>query len=440
MTRTIITFERFGEQVMVKLDLAPGDIPGLGDNWPVDLAGLPDGSLVERGAGLVKLLLDHAPVRNVLDHALAAPPGSAPWPLYFHVRASSADLVAWELIYSPQHGFCALDRRWPVARIASTRRPLEPRVLSAPLRIVAVLSAAARDGLPQLRALADALATADAAAVDVRLHVISGDQDVCDEAERRGISAELIKDTAPGLTRQITAARPHLLHVLCHGGGTAAGVRTLAFAHSADFDAYQPGDPDAAGSVRLAAAELVAALKPCNPWLVVLSACETAQAAGQGDGPALAHEMVCGGIPAVIGMRRLVDLTETNRFCAAFYPEALDVIRQALTAAAAPDRARVCDIDWAQALTAPRVVMSGVDPTAYDSWTDPVLYVQDDPLQVFVPSAQLSSTDFASLRGKLDQFRGALAALDPQTTHPDLIEDVRTRITELEQALALAGA
>jgi hypothetical protein len=50
----------------------------------------------------------------------------------------------------------------------------------------------------------------------------------------------------------------------------------------------------------------------------VLSACDTAEAA---DGPALAHALVAGGIPAVVGMRRLVDLTDANRFCAALYPE-----------------------------------------------------------------------------------------------------------------------
>jgi hypothetical protein len=49
----------------------------------------------------------------------------------------------------------------------------------------------------------------------------------------------------------------------------------------------------------------------------VLSACDTAEAA---DGPALAHDLVVGGIPAVAGMRRLVDLTDANRFCAAPLP------------------------------------------------------------------------------------------------------------------------
>ncbi len=446
MNRTILTFEKFGEQTMLKLDRAPSDFPGLGDNCQVNLATLPGGTLVQRGEGLVDLLRHHRAIREMLTAALAAPTGSAPSPLYFHVRTSSADVVAWELIYAPPHGFCALDRRWPVGRIASLSKPLAPRAFTPPLRMAAILSAAARDGLPQLRALADALRTADAAAVGVDLHVISGDQDVCDEALRRGATTELINPTAPGLARQITDAQPHLLHVLCHSGA-AAGVRSLVFAHNADFDAYPPGDPnpDAIGSVRLPVAELVAALLPSNPWLVVLSACESAQASGRQDGLALAHKMVSGGIPAVIGMRRLVDLTETDRFCAAFYPAALTVIRQALT----PGQPQVRTLDWAEALTAPRQVMSGADPATFDSWTDPVLYVQDDPLQVFLPSPQLQSADpspqlqsanYAGRQGKLDQFRGALATLDPATTHPDMIEELRARIAELEAALPQADA
>jgi hypothetical protein len=439
MIRTILTFERLGEQTVLKLDRATGDFIGLGDNCPVDLTTLPDGTLVERGAGLVALLQNHRTVRDGLAAALAAPLGSPPSPIYFHVRASSADVVAWELIYEASHGFCALDGRWPVGRIASRSEDLETRVFTPPLRIVAVLSAAARDGRPQLQALADAVDQANAAAVEVGLHVISGDQNVCDEALRHGATTELIKPTAPALARQIADAQPHLLHVLCHSGGTVAGVRTLAFAHSADFDAYEAGDPDALGSVRLPVVGLVAALKPCNPWLAVLSACETALASGQRDGLAVAHEMVCGGLPAVIGMRRLVDLSETDRFCTAFYPQAFAVIRQALSPGGPPGQPQVRTLDWAEALTAPRVVMAGMDPTAVDSWTDPVLYAQDDLLQVFLPSPRLSSADFAGPRGKLDQFRGMLTWLDPATTHPDVIKELQARITELEAAQAQAG-
>ena len=173
---------------------------------------------------------------------------------------------------------------------------------------------------------------------------------------------------------------------------------------------------------------------------MILSACETAEAATIQDGPALAHALVSAGIPAVIGMRRLVDLTDTNRFCAELYPELLAIVSDALQPIGPPNQPQgVRIIDWASALTAPRRAMSGADPCAVDSWTDPVLYVQDDALRVFPPSQQLSPSGYATLRAKLDQFQGYLETLDPATTAPGIIDEVRDRIAELEAALRQAG-
>ena len=58
------------------------------------------------------------------------------------MMAASADELPWEQIYDVQHGFCALDERWPIGRIARRRRQIKVRTFEPPLRIVAVLSAA----------------------------------------------------------------------------------------------------------------------------------------------------------------------------------------------------------------------------------------------------------------------------------------------------------
>ena len=431
MTRMILTFELAGDMTMLKLDDAPQDIVGLGENEPVDVSQLPSGTLIERGEALLALLYKHQAVRRGLAAALAVPPGSAPYPLYFHMRAAAADSLPWEQIYALPHGFFALDQRWPVGRIAARVRRVTDRIFAPPLKIVAVLSAAGRAGAPQLQALLQAVADADATATGVSLHVISGEQAVLDAATGPGVTAELIAPTAPELARQLTRASRHVLHTLCHGG-LVAGVRTLAFGHLADFEA---GFTDS-GSVRLSVPELLDALLPCNPWLLVLSACESAQASGSQDGPALAHDPASGGIPAVIGMRRLVDLTDTNRFCRALYPEVLSIIQAAL----APEQPHgVRTIDWAAALTGPRKVMSGDDPSLADAWTDPVLYAQNYELRIFPPSDQLSPADYAGLRAKLDKFQGYLANLDPAKTASGLIDEVRSRIGELQTTLAEAG-
>jgi hypothetical protein len=432
MTRTVVMFDRVGEQVLLTLDDAQIEVPGLGELIPVALPQVGDGTLIERGTLLAEWLQHHDPVRFGLQATLAAPLGSAPVPLYFRVRATSADALPWEQLYAQPHGFCALDGRWPIGRIAARRRDLIDRSFVSPLRIVAVLSAARQSGVPQLQALLAALRTPSAAAIGVALHVISGEQAVLDAAVGPGVTAELIAPDAPGLGRQITAARPHILHALCHGGVTAL-VRTLAFAHLADFDAEVDD-----GSVRLTAASLVTALTPGNPWLVVLSACDSAEAE-PGQGPALAHDIVSQGMPAVIGMRRLVDLSSTNRFCAALYPELFEVLRAAFDETDADgEQPQVHVVDWAAALTGPRRVMGGPDPSAVDAWTDPVLYAQTQPLRIFLPSPQLSPAQYARLRAKIDVFEKWLANLDPATTDPALIDELRARKADLESKLTPA--
>ncbi|TPQ22490.1 CHAT domain-containing protein [Streptomyces sporangiiformans] len=425
MKRTVVGFEPLGDQTVLKLVDAPTDIPGIGENAIARLT-MPDGTLVERGRALLEQLSLHPPVKAGLGAALSLPLTAEPAPLYFHVLAACADELPWEQLYDDTHGFCALDRRWPIGRIAKRRRPVKARAFVPPLRIVAVLSAAGRSGVPQLNALLDALGSEDARAIDVHVHVISGEQAVLDTANAAGranVSAELIAPTSPELARQISQAKPHILHLLCHGGAVA-GVRTLAFATLPDFDAE-----DDTGSLRLKVADLVSALLSCDPWLVVLSACETAEAT---DSLALAHEIVCHGIPAAVGMRRLVDLTDTNRFCEAMYPEVLAAVRGAVGPSQVPE---VREIDWATSLTAPRVSMGGAHPSEADSWSDPVLYVQDDPLRVYPGSPSLSTVDYSRLRAHLDFWEGYLATLDPLAVEPAVLEHVGARIAELRSQL-----
>lgn len=447
MTRTVIGLQGAGSAVFVSLDRAQGIYEG--DGAQIDLATLGNGTLIDRGRAILDLITAEEPVRSGLAAALANPVGSPPSPLYFHVRASAADAIEWEQIYKEPHGFCALDTRWPVGRIAKFVRDVKGREFTKPFRIVAVLAAARRDGQPQLKALADAV---QASPIDARLHVISGDEDVVASATALGATAELIAGTGPDLCKQIGAARPHVLHLLCHGGAVA-GVRTLAFANIPDVDEWKADDRRAdnskVGSLRLTVAALVEALNACDPWLVVLAACETAEAANVANGRAIAHELVSAGVTAVIGMRRVVDLHDTDRFCKALYPEVLATVQAAISPPGGGAAESV--IDWASALTNPRRVMSGADPSAADTWLDPVLYAQNDPLRVYragepppvdAPAPQpepLSPLEYAELQGKRDKYLGYLATLDPDTAAPGVLDEVRALISETEQRLAQAG-
>lgn len=437
MSRTVVSFEPLGNMTIFKLEDAPYDVPGLGEHGYADVSPLTAGGIVERGMALLQRLAAHPPVLAGLQAALTVPPGGEPTPLYFHMLAASADELPWEQIYDIHHGFCALDERWPIGRIARRRRLIRVRTFEAPLRMVAVLSAAGRSGLPQLETLLAAVASADAAAFGTHLHVISGDEDVLDAAAgHANVSGEKIAGQAPGLCQQLEDAQPDIVHLLCHGGA-AAGLRRLAFATLADVDAVAAGAgaEAATGSLRLSVADLIRALGSSDPWLVVLGACDSAEAA---NGPALAHDLAASGIPAVIGMRRLVDLTDTNRFCAALYPQVLAAIKTAV-AADGPAEPRI--IDWVTSLTAPRVSMSGPDPSLADAWSDPVLYVQDEPFKVaFTPvSPTPNPAEYARQQGRLDVWRGYLARLDPATTDPALLNEVLDTIAEIEASLAQSG-
>lgn len=438
MKRTVVGFTRHGDKVTIALNDAPLRIDGMHDTDVIDLPDVAGGPR-ERGAALLARLCTHPPVRAGLQAALAMPMGSPPSPLYFGVRAARADAMLWELIHADGAGFCALDPRWPIGRIATERSAVTPRGLAPPLRVVAVLSATAnRTGVPQLRALVRAAAAPRYAALNVRVHVISGEPAVLTAAVGPKVTSQTIAANGPALADQINAARPHILHTLCHSGGDVGGERVLAFGHTADFD-----EPElACGSVKLAAAELVRALQSFGPLLVVLGACETGET-GQ-DGPALAHAIACGGIPAVIGMRRMVDLRTADTFCAELYPEVFDLLNEAL-AQQVNGRSDIVTIDWASVLTTPRQVLSGGSFGHDDAWTDPVLYVQDEPLRI-LPAQTSAATEAlrvaearAAKQGKLDTLRGALASLDPATAPPGLIADLHERIAQLKAELADSG-
>jgi hypothetical protein len=250
------------------------------------------------------------------------------------------------------------------------------------------------------------------------------------------VTTELIRGTPTDLARQITAARPHVLHLLCHGM-EVAGVRTLAFATIGDVDS----DRSDFGSLSLPLSDLFVALQACDPWLVVLAACETAQAAeaapaGATPARSFAHDLVSAGVTAAIGMRRLVDLQETDRFTRELYPEVLAAVRAAIQ----PVQPGEQIIDWASVLTGPRKVMGGADPSQVDSWLDPVLYVQNDDLRVFPQTEVLSADDYTRMKGQLDQYRGFLASQDPDNTDPAVETDIRDRMADIEAILSQAGA
>jgi hypothetical protein len=428
--RLIVNFDSVGKTVVLKLSRGPAAIAGINQGRTVRIGPLRGANAQARGEELVKLLGRHEPVKQALTMALAQPPAAPPQPIYLRVISDVADALPWEQLYWKAQGFLALDPRWPVGRIAATEWELNDRAFLAPFRIVAVLSAAQRQGSGQLDALATAVADARKRKMDVKLHVITGEQAVYDRVGalgRKHVTREWIGVSADDVARQIADAKPSILHVLCHGD-YSAGVRGLRLASQADFLAQAD-----AGSVPLALGGLARALSLCDPWLVVLAACETAGVTE--DSSAFARGLVDTGIPAVIGMRRLVDLGAMNRFAQALYPEVLRTIEAALRPD--PNQPPVRTIDWITTLTAPRqAAIVGVDPAQDDAWSDPVLYAQQDTLRVYVPTKKrMSAEEYAQAAGHIDTLVSYRQGLDPATTPADVLNDLDTRIAELRAGL-----
>ncbi len=431
--RTIVSFGPLGKGVVVKLEQAPQDVAGILEWKKINLAPLNGNDARARGEQLLAILRKHQAVKAALSIALAQPPASEPQPLYIRGLAKAADELPWEQLYAAPHGFWALDSRWPVGRIASLLRDVNDRSFLPPFRVTAVLSAAGRTGVPQTESLISAVTSATAQSFSARLHVITGEQAVLDRIATENdprVTAEVIAPTSNGVAKQLTDAKPSILHLLCHGG-TAAGVRTLALATVQDFITGEQ-----TGSVRLSGQVLVEALSTCDPWLIVLAACQTAESA---EGPAMAHELADAGLPAVIGMRRLIDVTEADRFCAALYPELMATVERALRPED-DDTDTVHNrrlIDWATAMTGPRQAIADGDPVAVDTWSDPVLYAQHEPLRVYVPggTAPLTAEEYAELRAKLDKWVEFRKTLDPATTPDAFLADADSRIAELRAQL-----
>jgi CHAT domain len=428
--RLIVNFDSVGKNTVLTLYKAPALVAGMNMGRNVRIRPLAGANAQARGEELVKLLRRHEPVKQALAMALAQPPTAPPQPIYIRVVADAADALPWELLYAIPQGFVALDPRWPVGRIGTFVRDLTDRSFVAPFRTVAVLSAAARQGQAQLDALVRAVMDARQQGLTVHLHVITGEQAVIDRAHALNvghITAEWIAASPVDVGRQITDARPSILHLLCHGGFAAPGVRGLALATMQDFLAGEQ-----TGSVVLSLDMLARTLEPADPWLVVLAACETAQAT---DSAAFAHGLVNAGIPTVIGMRRLVDLGAMNHFCSALYPEIFATVTRVLKPD--PGRPPVRTIDWVTALTAPRQkAIVGINPAQVDTWSDPVLYAQEAPLRVYVPPDEgLSAEEYAALRARFDLFVLFRQRLDPVTTPAAVLAEADGEIARLQALL-----
>ena len=249
-----------------------------------------------------------------------------------------ADLP-WELLNDETEDFFALSRQTSLVRYLDVPRSSQPIPFTPPLRILAV-GASPRELTPldldeEMRGL--------------------------DELNRSsaGIEVQFLSHVSAGALRELLSADTfNVLHFMGHGTFDATtGEGMLAFEA-----------PD--GSLDLVSGRAFATkLKDLRSLgVVVLNACDTARARGQGgDNPfrGVATALVLGGVPAVVAMQRPISDRSAIGFSAAFYRHL----------------ARGDSID--EALTEGRQAIHSATPETFE-WATPVLFLRIPEGNVFV--------------------------------------------------------
>jgi hypothetical protein len=331
-----------------------------------DLASINPNELQRLGELLAERICQgNETIRVAFERALELAAQAESLPICFRVGDDVVHALSWEAFVGNQR-FVALDRRWPIARIARGGNISEGAQLpfEAPLKLCAVLSAVGRSALEEWRGIAAAVQAAREDGLEIDVTLLAGEEDVLTEArETDGVDAQPVPEGAFQLRTTLRGLAPHLLHVFCHGT-IKAGVRYLDIATARDFD-----DPAGSNSsVNLHVEELGTDLADTNTWAAVLNMCRGADAGDQ----QLTHAegLVNSGVPVAVGMRRLIDAADAFAFSAALYPSVFTAIK----AAAEPTANGI--VRWPGTLTRARQALRDRHPASDDTWTLPVLYTR----------------------------------------------------------------
>jgi hypothetical protein len=445
MSRTEIAIEPAALQdganaMLLKLVRAPVNIANPTD-WrpftcnPSTLPALaqPNPAAVRQyGQTILGHLNQHPGVMEALQAAMAIPPGQR-CPIYFRVEVGQPERVYWETICDAAGHFLALDRRWPVGRVAESRIAQESRwhTFSPPLRLMALISAAGVDATPEWQGLAGAIAQARNAGIGVEALVFVGQTALHDAIQAQiqngtlqGVQVRPMPDRRAAIEDVIVSWRPHILHFFCHGH-SGHGVAQLQLATFAD-----ELQAKAAGStvIHLTDLEAIAARRDIDIWLVVLNCCMGAQAV---DGlPSMARTLVSAGVPAVVAMAEPVAAADAHEFTGSFAPMLLGSLAQRL-AAAQPNVP--VEVEWADLLSSPRVALRDLhgEPSDHRYWALPVLYVRTEPFAVAMVAGGGMAED---KRRRVDMIAGLLRSL-PQDTPAEARAEFLALLNDVPLAL-----
>jgi len=430
MERTIVLIEpSFPPNIQMKLSKAPINVADI--HVPMEFQGDPDGmpswanphAVLDHGRKLFADMESHPPIRIALEAALGIPIGQVR-PIFFHLRVPESERFYWESLCDNNSNFLALDRRWPIGRIAdSPRARLAPYDFQPPLKVMALLSPRNIDATPEWQNLRDSIVDSRQNGLPVEVLIVTGQNGLLTAIENEiadglaGVQVEPIPDRSTQIEVAITDFKPHILHFLCHGSGAHESYQ-LELATLLNWDGG-----DELESLRLGVNDLSSNMAVAEGvWLATLNCCEGGRATDQIH--SMAHQLVANGIPAAIGALEPIDASDANEFCKGLYPSIFAKIFTSLQNAA---QGTTTELEWVDALRDPRTNIKenhDNDPESNRQWALPVLYVRPQELLI----TNMDPLDPIS-RQRIQDATDLLKTLPPDTP-----VEARNRI--LEQFLA----
>lgn len=420
--RLVVSVERsWGEGVSIKLLKAPANFDGAWDPEPFDCDPLQmpswsqDHAVRAYGQAIFNHLQVHPAIRSAIESALHAPLGQVQ-ALYFKIDVNDAERLLWETLCDEKGKFLALDRRWPIGRIADSPvdRPLIEYRFCPPLKILAFISALSVDGSPEWESLRQAVVQGRQHGLPIELLVYVGEQPLLDairEEIRQGLGGVEVAPLPERISEIENAFRdfaPHLVHFFCHGS-TAYGVGELELATILDRKQEK-----SAGSIRLSVKDNLAQMPGLDQsWLITFNCCEGGRPTS--DLHSMAHSLVASGTPAAIGCLEPIAADDAHEFCQGFYPAIFDRLHTLL--GGIKDGESV-EFEWVDALRPPRTGLSQKhqnEPDNFRQWALPVIYVRPEAFRILKTGAGISPAAMKEMTERAELVAAALRSLPPDT-------------------------
>jgi hypothetical protein len=419
-----------------------------------------DGDARRYGAKLHSQLCQDEDLKLALSHILTAQIGET-FPLCFRIEVDDPTIesrLQWETLYVDGYDFLALRPQWPIARVVDNND--NARVYRAPLRIVAVMSAAGVSAMQEWQGIYDAIAGVQQSiregrrqTVPIHLTAIVGEQELLNHLrslvdEQRASGGPvwltvLALEDEDTIEQCLLKAPPHILHFFCHGS-LLYGDWALTFATLNDREAAARRGADIE-SVRVKLDRLQKLVVGRDLWFVSINSCSggvTGRTNGEG-GPTqgLAQAVVEAGAGAALGWRTPVTVGDAHILSRSVYAALLGEIHRMLDGAQVDTKAR---LELAGLGYAVRARLAEEHPDLL-RWTLPVLFVAQEPLSIMLSSLEPDDatnleTDQVSANDLSDIESASFnQTLEPFHAVPGL-DELITRIvqTELAKQAALA--